>query len=86
MRFFDRAEFPDQGGDDDLLNLDGWAKKLTGCLSMTVGGIGLNNEMYDSNKKGGAQASDNLPALMKRFDRGEFDLEGVGRSLQQDPH
>ncbi|MFP3408348.1 12-oxophytodienoate reductase, partial [Pseudomonas sp. SIMBA_065] len=79
-------EFPDQGGDDGLLNLAGWAKKLTGCLSMTVGGVGLNNGMYDSNKKGGAQASDNLPALMKRFDRGEFDLVGVGRSLLQDPH
>ncbi|MFJ4452799.1 NADH:flavin oxidoreductase [Pseudomonas sp. NPDC089392] len=86
VRFFDRSEFPDQGGEDGLLNLAGWAKKLTGCLSMTVGGIGLNNGMYDSNKQGGAQASDNLPALMKRFDRGEFDLVGVGRSLLQDPH
>ncbi|MOA54149.1 hypothetical protein D3C78_1777170 [compost metagenome] len=68
-----------------MLNLAGWAKKITGRLAMTVGGVGLNNGMYDSNKQGGAQASDNLELLVERFARGEFDLVGVGRSLLQDP-
>lgn len=86
VRYFNRAEFPEQGGQDGALNLAGWAKKVTGCLSMTVGGVGLNNGMYDSNKQGGAQASDNLELLMERFNRGEFDLVGVGRSMLQDPH
>ncbi|MNQ66749.1 NADH oxidase [compost metagenome] len=85
VRYFNRAEFPDQPGADGALNLAGWAKKITGRLAMTVGGVGLNNGMYDSNKQGGAQASDNLELLVERFARGEFDLVGVGRSLLQDP-
>ncbi|MGP3791591.1 NADH:flavin oxidoreductase [Pseudomonas sp. B392_1p] len=85
MRYFNRAEFPDQPGADAVLNLAGWARKITGRLAMTVGGVGLNNGMYDSNKQGGAQASDNLQLLVERFARGEFDLVGVGRSLLQDP-
>jgi 2,4-dienoyl-CoA reductase-like NADH-dependent reductase (Old Yellow Enzyme family) len=85
VRYFNRAEFPEQAGPDGEMNLAGWAKRVTGCLSMTVGGVGLNNGMYDSNKQGGAQASNNLELLMERFNRGEFDLVGVGRSLLQDP-
>ncbi|MCM2459395.1 NADH:flavin oxidoreductase [Pseudomonas sp. CG7] len=86
VRYFDRAEFPEVGGVDGELNLAGWAKKLTGRMAMTVGGVGLNNGMYDSRKQGGAQAANNLELLMKRFGRGEFDLVGVGRSLLQDPN
>jgi 2,4-dienoyl-CoA reductase-like NADH-dependent reductase (Old Yellow Enzyme family) len=85
VRYFNRAEFPEQAGPDGEMNLAGWAKRVTGCLSMTVGGVGLNNGMYDSNKQGGAQASNNLDLLMERFNRGEFDLVGVGRSILQDP-
>ena len=81
VRYFHRAEF-----EGSSLNLSGWAKKLTGKLSMAIGGIGLNNGMYDSNKKGGAEAVDNMPFLMERFDRGEFDLVEVGRSLLHDPN
>lgn len=84
VRYFNRAEFPGEPGQDGELNLAGWARKITGRLSMTVGGVGLNNGMYDSNKQGGAQASNNLELLMERFARGEFDLVGVGRSLLQD--
>ncbi|CAI8782833.1 NADH:flavin oxidoreductase [Pseudomonas serbica] len=84
-RYFNRAEFPEQPGPDGEMNLAGWAKRVTGCLSMTVGGVGLDNGMYDSNKQGGALASNNLELLMERFNRGEFDLVGVGRSLLQDP-
>jgi 2,4-dienoyl-CoA reductase-like NADH-dependent reductase (Old Yellow Enzyme family) len=85
VRYFDRAEFPEVGGIDGELNLAGWAKKLTGRMAMTVGGVGLNNGMYDSRKQGGAQTANNLELLMTRFARGEFDLVGVGRSLLQDP-
>lgn len=85
VRYFDRAEFPEVGGVDAALNLAGWAKKLTGRMAMTVGGVGLDNGMYDSRKQGGAQSANNLELLMTRFERGEFDLVGVGRSLLQDP-
>lgn len=80
-RYFGRAEFPDSGS---MLNLAGWAKKLTGKAAMTVGGVGINKGYYDT--MGGAQSSiANLGALMERFNRGEFDLVGVGRSLLHDP-
>jgi len=81
-RFFGRAEFPATGSP---LNLAGWAKKVTGKLAMTVGGIGIDKGYYDS--MGGAQVVpvSNLDPLMERFNRGEFDLVGVGRSLLHDP-
>jgi 2,4-dienoyl-CoA reductase-like NADH-dependent reductase (Old Yellow Enzyme family) len=80
VRYFDRAEF-----EGSPLNLTGWARKLTGKLGMTVGGVGINKGMYDSKADGGADASNNLPLLMRRFQRGEFDLVAVGRSLLGDP-
>lgn len=80
IRYFARAEF-----EGSPLNLAGWAKQVTGKLAMTVGGIGLNKGMFDSNRDGRAEAADNIPVLMERFNRGEFDLVGVGRSLLQDP-
>jgi 2,4-dienoyl-CoA reductase-like NADH-dependent reductase (Old Yellow Enzyme family) len=52
---------------------------------MTVGGVGINKGMYDSKADGGAQASDNLPLLLRRFNSGEFDRVAVGRSLLRDP-
>ena len=80
VRYFHRAEFP-----GSPLNLAGWARKLTGKLAMTVGGIGLDKGMYDSNREGGAAAVDNIGLLMGRFNAGEFDLVEVGRSLLNDP-
>jgi 2,4-dienoyl-CoA reductase-like NADH-dependent reductase (Old Yellow Enzyme family) len=81
-RYFGRAEFPETGSP---LNLAGWAKKLTGKAAMTVGGIGINTGMYDT--MGGAKAAvTDLDPLMERFNRGEFDLIGVGRAVLHDPH
>ena len=80
VRYFNRAEF-----EDSPLNLAGWAKKLTGKLSMAVGGIGLNKGVYDSKREGSSAAAYNFEALVERFTRGEFDLVAVGRSLLHDP-
>jgi 2,4-dienoyl-CoA reductase-like NADH-dependent reductase (Old Yellow Enzyme family) len=80
VRYFNRAEF-----DGSPLNLAGWAKKVTGKLSMAVGGIGLNKGMYDSKREGTAASGHNFEPLMERFARGEFDLVEVGRSLLHDP-
>lgn len=79
VRYFHRAEFP-----GSELNLAGWARKVTGKLSMTVGGVGLDNGYYDARAKGGSNANNNLIWLAERFARGEFDLVGVGRSLLHD--
>jgi 2,4-dienoyl-CoA reductase-like NADH-dependent reductase (Old Yellow Enzyme family) len=80
VRYFNRAEF-----EGSPLNLAGWAKKVTGKLSMAVGGIGLNKGYYDSKRAGASEAAYNFEALMERFSRGEFDLVEVGRSLLHDP-
>lgn len=80
IRYFQRPEF-----EGSPLNLSGWAKKVTGKLAMAVGGIGLDRGMYDSNRDGKAAASNNIELLMERFNRGEFDLIAVGRSLLNDP-
>lgn len=66
------------------LNLAGWAKKLTGKPSMTVGGVGLDKEIYDSFAAGGS-APAALQPLVDRFAAGEFDLVGVGRAILADP-
>jgi 2,4-dienoyl-CoA reductase-like NADH-dependent reductase (Old Yellow Enzyme family) len=81
VRYFNRAEF-----EGSPLNLAGWARKVTGKLSMTVGGVGLSKGMYDSRRAGGAEAAYNFDPLLERFARGEFDLVAVGRSLLHDPH
>ena len=74
---FDRPEFA-----GSKLNLAGWAKKVTGRLSMTVGSVGLSRDIYD---RDAAVALDNLDAVARRFERGEFDLVAVGRALAHDP-
>jgi 2,4-dienoyl-CoA reductase-like NADH-dependent reductase (Old Yellow Enzyme family) len=64
---------PDFDGSE--LNLAGWVKKLTGKATMTVGSVGLRDDLT-------VEALDKLTA---RFDRGEFDLVAVARSLLADP-
>jgi 2,4-dienoyl-CoA reductase-like NADH-dependent reductase (Old Yellow Enzyme family) len=82
QRRFWEAEFP---GSD--LNLAGWAKKLTGKPTITVGSVGLSGTDFASslrNGEGAAPAS--LEELLRRLEREEFDLVAVGRSLIADPH
>lgn len=77
-RFWD-AEF---AGSD--LNLAGWVKKLTGVHTMTVGSVGLNTDVTAS-FRGESAAPARLDELVRRFDRGDFDLVAVGRALLADP-
>ncbi|MBQ75845.1 MAG: 12-oxophytodienoate reductase [Gammaproteobacteria bacterium] len=71
------------------LNLAGWAKKLTGIPSISVGSVGLAG---DSQKKqsrknkglasmAGSQATNNLEEVIERMEQGEFDMIAVGRAL-----
>ncbi len=80
QRYFDTPIF-----EGSPLNLGGWAKKLTGKLGMCVGGVGLDRGKRDHHIDSGSAASDNLDRLVARFEQGEFDLVGVGRSLLNDP-
>jgi 2,4-dienoyl-CoA reductase-like NADH-dependent reductase (Old Yellow Enzyme family) len=81
QRYFDTPLF--QGSP---LNLAGWAKKLTGKASMTVGGIALSKAQGKAQHiDASQQAVNNLPLLLERFERGEFDLVAVGRMVLNDP-
>ena len=77
-RFWD----PEFEGSD--LNFAGWAKKITGCPTITVGSVGLAGDMLGA-FKGEASAPQALDELLRRFDRGDFDLVAVGRAILQDP-
>lgn len=83
QRRFWLAEFPDVDGEDGL-NTAGWAKKLTGLPTITVGSVGLSSDFAGAFRGEGSQVS-GFEELMRRFDRGEFDLVAVGRALLQDP-
>ncbi|WP_127784155.1 12-oxophytodienoate reductase [Rhodococcus sp. X156] len=75
-RYFDAPAF-----DGSDLTLAGWAKKLTGALSMAVGSVGLTASLRD--------AAPALPAsldgLLERLGADEFDLVAVGRLHLADP-
>jgi 2,4-dienoyl-CoA reductase-like NADH-dependent reductase (Old Yellow Enzyme family) len=81
QRFFDTPLF-----EGSPLNLAGWAKSVTGKASMTVGGVGLGRSAGPARHNDLSQDSaNNLPRVVERFERGEFDLVAVGRSVLNDP-
>jgi len=73
---------PEFEGSD--LNFAGWAKKLTGLPTITVGSVGLNGDFFGAFAGQGSPAA-SLDELNRRLDRGDFDLVAVGRALLQDP-
>ncbi|EGF92656.1 NADH oxidase [Asticcacaulis biprosthecium C19] len=73
---------PEFEGSD--LNFAGWAKKVTGVPTITVGSVGLNGEFIAA-FGGAASEPQSLDELLKRLDRGDFDLVAVGRAILNDP-
>jgi len=51
---------------------------------MAVGGVGLSKDLMSS-FAGGTLVLNNLDQVVAHFERGEFDLLAVGRSLLVDP-
>ena len=83
QRRFWEAEYPELDGEHGL-NFAGWAKKVTGTPTITVGSVGLDGDFIAG--FGGASAPPaSLDALLDRLDRDEFDLVAVGRALIVDP-
>lgn len=66
------------------LNFAGWAKKLTGVPTITVGSVGLTGE-FIAGFAGEASAPAPIDDLAERLARDEFDLVAVGRALIVDP-
>lgn len=74
---------PEYAGSD--LNFAGWAKKLTGKPTITVGSVGLSGEFIAAFGGESSQPA-SLDELLRRLDRGDFDLVAVGRALISDPN
>jgi len=79
QRRFWESEF--EGSD---LNFAGWAKKLIGKPTITVGSVGLSGEFIAA-FGGESSKPASLDELLRRLDRGDFDLVAVGRALINDP-
>nr|WP_314491026.1 NADH:flavin oxidoreductase [uncultured Chryseobacterium sp.] len=72
---------PEFEGSD--LNFAGWAKKITGQPTITVGSVGLKGDFMGAFAGEGSEKTD-LSELMRRFERQDFDLVAVGRALLTD--
>ena len=66
------------------MNLAGWAKKLSGKASITVGSVGLDGDV-NSAFRGKDSAVQPLDEIALMVESGEVDLVAVGRSLLADP-
>jgi 2,4-dienoyl-CoA reductase-like NADH-dependent reductase (Old Yellow Enzyme family) len=77
-----RFHLPEFDGFD--LNLAGWAKKLSGKPSITLGAVGLSNEFLQV-FQGRTGRRHHIDGLLARLERDEFDLVAVGRALLGDP-
>ena len=81
-RFWE-PEFPEIDGENGL-NFAGWAKKLTGATTISVGSVGLSGDFMAA-FGGESSTSVGLNRLVRRMERDEFDLIAVGRALISDP-
>lgn len=83
QRRFWEPEFPEIDGVEGL-NFAGWAKKLTGAATISVGSVGLSGDVMGA-FSGEGSTSVGLQKLVERMERDEFDLIAVGRALISDP-
>ncbi|MCT9930292.1 NADH:flavin oxidoreductase [Planotetraspora sp. A-T 1434] len=74
---------PEFDGSD--LNLAGWAKKLTGKPAITVGSVGLSEDVIATLEDGKQARVAGIDKLLDRLEGDEFDLVAVGRALLADP-
>ena len=84
QRRFWEPEFPEIDGEDGL-NFAGWARKLTGAATISVGSVGLGGDFL-SVFSGGTAKPAGIDGLIERMERGEFDLIAVGRALITEPN
>jgi len=83
QRRFWEPEFAEIDGENGL-NFAGWAKKLTGAATISVGSVGLSGDFIAA-FGGESSAPTSLANLVQRMEREEFDLIAVGRALISDP-
>ena len=83
QRRYWEPEFAELDGEQGL-NFAGWAKKLTGAATISVGSVGLSGEFLAA-FAGEASTGTGIDNLVHRMERDEFDLIAVGRALITDP-
>lgn len=83
QRRFWEPEFPEVDGEEGL-NCAGWAKKLTGAHTISVGSVGLNGDFLQV-FHGQQSEPASIDGLVERMEREEFDMIAVGRALIVDP-
>ena len=83
QRRFWTPEFPELDGENGL-NFAGWAKKLTGAATISVGSVGLSGDFINVFSEPRSEPA-GLEGLIERLERDEFDLIAVGRALIVDP-
>lgn len=83
QRRFWTPEFPEIDGDEGL-NCAGWAKKLTGAATISVGSVGLSGDFVHAFSDDDSKPT-SIEGLLERMERGEFDLIAVGRALITNP-
>ncbi len=83
QRRFWESEFPEIDGEDGL-NFAGWAKRLTGATTISVGSVGLSGDFINV-FAGEVSTPTSLDRLVRRMEAEEFDLIAVGRALITDP-
>lgn len=79
-RMFDTPEF-----EGSALSLAGWTRKLTGKITMAVGGVGTGRDFFTRVAGTSGFTENNMGRVAVAMTRGEFDLIGVGRALLADP-
>lgn len=70
--------------DDSDRTLAGWTKHLTGLPVIALGSVGVAAPFLGDAAEG--QASLSLAPLLDLYERGEFDLVGLGRAVLADPY
>ncbi|WP_114941338.1 NADH:flavin oxidoreductase [Mucilaginibacter endophyticus] len=73
---------PEFEGSD--LNFAGWAKKISGKATISVGSVGLSGDFFSA-FAGQSSEPSSLDELVRRMDKDEFDLIAVGRPILADP-
>lgn len=79
QRRFWLPEFPEL----DDRNLAGWVRSELGVPTITVGSVGLDTDVMSFFNGVEARAAP-LDELVRRFERGDFDLVAVGRAILAD--
>ncbi|WP_206518651.1 oxidoreductase [Stakelama tenebrarum] len=83
QRRFWQPEFPEIDGETGL-NFAGWAKKLTGAATMSVGSVGMTGDFVDVFTEHRSETA-SFEGLLDRMERDEFDMIAIGRGLIVDP-